>query len=448
MADEPTDDKKKPPGFLEKYATILSSTVLGIAGLAATSIWQCRQSSNADRQAHAQQQVAQTQAENSWKIERADVLSKNIDVLAKSGPDTVDQRYGVLLSLTRGNLLDPELAVSYALELGKDNADYMQSVLANVKDKDWPRLARAFTETCEQRYGVSPNVDACNNDKLAQRSLGLEELVADEGETALTGGAVGPMELLKDERPVQTHVTRMAGLFTQLLASLNEDRKQAEIDKFMAYSTGAHEVGAIVLMSAHTGEFITDEEAKQLDTFNTTHAKWLADYVVSATCDAECKSRALGAMLSRYAEARGSFDAATRGILESPRVQSALSYTFLHTRLLWCQVDPADSAAMRDAVLVPLATKMLADPKTDSPTRDAILSVVLLIPDPPADDDKAMAAWNAMIAAVDKQGDKLSTFKVRRAFAESQRSNPPPKMKKLNFCTAPATTGSGAELKD
>lgn len=432
---------------MDKYGTLLSSTVLGVAGLAATSIWQCRQASNADRQAHAQQQVAATQAENSWKIERADVLSKNIDVLAKSGPETVDQRYGVLLSLTRGNLLDPELAVSYALELGKDNAEYMQSVLANVKDKDWPRLARAFTETCEQRFGISPNIDACNNDKLAARSAGLQELVADEGETALAGGPPGPLQLLKDERPVQTHITRMAALFTTLLTGLNDDRKQAAIDKFMEWSVGAREVGAIVLMSAHTGEFITDDEAKQLDTFNAKHAKWLADYVVSATCDAECKSRAMGAMLSRFAEGRGSFDAATKAILESPRAQSALSYTFLHTRLLWCQVDPGDAAALRDDVLVPMAIRTLSDPKTDSATRDAILGVVLLMSDPPTDDEKATDAWNRMIAAIDKLGDKLSTFKVRRAFAESQRSNPPPKMKKYNFCTAPAQ-GSGGELKE
>jgi len=98
--------------FLQRYATLLSSTVLGIAGLAATSIWQFRQAATAQQQAESQQRVAEAQAENSWKIERADILSKNIAVLASNGSDTVEQRYGVLLSLTRGNLLDPELAVS------------------------------------------------------------------------------------------------------------------------------------------------------------------------------------------------------------------------------------------------------------------------------------------------------------------------------------------------
>ena len=137
VPDEPTKDKTDEPQsrlgrFLTKYATLVSSTVLGIAGLAATSIWQFRQAANAQQQAESQQHVAEEQAENSWKIERADILSKNIGTLAASGPNTVEQRYGVLLSLTRGNLLDPELAVSYALELGKDSAEDMASVLTST----------------------------------------------------------------------------------------------------------------------------------------------------------------------------------------------------------------------------------------------------------------------------------------------------------------------------
>src|SRR6185503_1771439 len=144
-----------------------------------TSIWQFRQAANAQQQAESQQHVAEEQAENSWKIERADILSKNIAVLASTGSDTVEQRYGVLLSLTRGNLLDPELAVSYALELGKDSPDDMASVLANVQSKDYARLARAFTLSCEERFGTSPAIDACN-DKLGGRSAAIAQLFADD----------------------------------------------------------------------------------------------------------------------------------------------------------------------------------------------------------------------------------------------------------------------------
>ena len=130
---------------------------LGAVGLMATSIWQYRQSQTTRWQAEAQQKVAETQAANSWKIERAEILAKNLQVLASTGANTVDQRYGVLLSLARGNILDPELSVSYALELGKDNPDYMQSVLSNTSDKDYLRLSRSFVSMARApRPGSAP----------------------------------------------------------------------------------------------------------------------------------------------------------------------------------------------------------------------------------------------------------------------------------------------------
>ena len=52
----------------------------------ATSIWQYRQSEIAKHPAESQQQVAETHAENSWRIERAEILSKNLQVLASRGP--------------------------------------------------------------------------------------------------------------------------------------------------------------------------------------------------------------------------------------------------------------------------------------------------------------------------------------------------------------------------
>src|SRR5690349_18049377 len=125
--------------FIMKYPTFQSSLVVGIAGLVATSIWQYRQSANQKAQADAAQKVA------------------------ASGAASADQRFGVLLSLTRAEILDPELAVSYALELGKDNAEYMLSVLANMPIKNYARLERAYTLSCEERFGVSPGTDACND---------------------------------------------------------------------------------------------------------------------------------------------------------------------------------------------------------------------------------------------------------------------------------------------
>src|SRR5262245_29819073 len=158
-ADKPaaaaTPEESRVGKFIVKYHTFLSSFVIGAAGLVATSIWQYRQAETAQHQAAAQQKVAETQAENSWKIERAEILGKNLAVLASSGSNSADQRYGVLLSLTRADIIDPELTLSYALELGKDNADYMLSVLANVPVKDYIRLSHAYVLSCQHRYGVS-----------------------------------------------------------------------------------------------------------------------------------------------------------------------------------------------------------------------------------------------------------------------------------------------------
>src|ERR1041384_4410541 len=159
MADAKPDDKSAaapPPEesrigkFIVRYHTFLSSFVIGAAGLVATSIWEFRQAETAQRQAQAQQKVAETQAENSWKIERAEILGKNLAVLASSGANSAAPRYGVVLSLTRADIIDPELTISYALELGKDNADYMLSVLANVAMTDFTRLSHAFVLSCEE----------------------------------------------------------------------------------------------------------------------------------------------------------------------------------------------------------------------------------------------------------------------------------------------------------
>src|SRR5215471_3121625 len=116
-SESPTPDKPSSEietsrlgKFIQTYHTFLSSFVIGIAGLVATSIWQYRQADTASRQAQAQQRVAEMQADNNWKIEKAQILAKNLQVLAQ-GSSNIEERYGVLLSLTRGNILDSELAV-------------------------------------------------------------------------------------------------------------------------------------------------------------------------------------------------------------------------------------------------------------------------------------------------------------------------------------------------
>src|ERR1700745_939638 len=57
--------------FVIKYHTFLSSFVIGVAGLIATSIWQYRQSQITAHQAESDQKIAQTKAGNEWRIVRA-----------------------------------------------------------------------------------------------------------------------------------------------------------------------------------------------------------------------------------------------------------------------------------------------------------------------------------------------------------------------------------------
>jgi hypothetical protein len=335
--------------------------------------------------------------------------------------------------------------VSYALELGKDNSEYMQSVLSTVGTKDYARLARAFTVSCDDRYGVSPAIDACN-DKLAQRSAALAQMISDDTDATLGTVKPGPMVLLKEERQIQLHVQRMTALFAPFLMSLYEDRKWNSIAMFVNYSPGAHLIASLVLCAARTGEFITDEEARTIQQFDKVQSSWLATYLAGPTCDAECKSRSLGMMVSNFAEADGSFDASVREILEGPRAQASMAISFLHTRLLWCQVDPTDAAALRDRILVPLTLKVLDNPKAEPSVRTGLLSLVLLLDEPHADDAEATAAWQKMTAAIAKAGAELAKeFQDRRAFAATQRKTPPPKLKKLNFCVAPATAPSPDE---
>ncbi len=215
------ESDEKPPAvplsrvgrFIERYHTFLSTFVIGAAGLIATSIWQFKQSEIARRQADSQQEIAKTQAENQWRIERAEILSKNLQVLASRGAGSAEQRYGVLLSLTRGEILDPELAVSYALELGKDNPDYMKSVLASTSDKDYLQLSHAFALTCEQRFGLTRQTEACKGDDQSPRSQkAIAELVSGRrvdlwatlpAATASAATSAGnPLSLLGDERQV------------------------------------------------------------------------------------------------------------------------------------------------------------------------------------------------------------------------------------------------------
>jgi hypothetical protein len=433
-----------------------------VAGLIATSIWQYRQSQIAVEQSHAEQAAARAKADSDWRIARAEILGKNLTVLSAQGANTADQRFGVLLSLTRGNIIDPELAVSYALELGRDNADYMRSVLASTTDKNYWQLAQAFKLTCVQRFGVARAAEICKDDKLADRSDAIAQLFEDELEAATAAGDVqhGPLLLLREERRVQEWPGKMAWLFEPYLQDLYERRLWKDIQLFEEASTGAHLVGALVLATARTGELVSSSEATSVEAFHTDHRKWLVSHLLGATCDADCRGRLVDVMLSSYGEAQGDYDEPLKRLLLQPRGEAGPTLAHLHARLLWCQVDADDLAEFRDRVLVPAVAQALAPPKggpaADASIVDDLVGLTALVPEPT--DPKAQAAWKALQAAMAAPAPVTGAkgavgaeryqhaFATKRAAAVRERQNPPPMIKKVSFCNVGEASANAPTL--
>jgi hypothetical protein len=338
-----------------------SSVIIGGAGLIATSLYQCNQAKLAERQAVSQQKIATEQAINNWRIERAKILAQNLQTLTARGGDNAEQRYGVLLSLSRGNILDPDLAVTYALELGKDNPDYMASVLTNIEQKDahhYRRLAGAYLPTCSQRYGVSVHGMAiCKDDQHAERSRAIAEVIADDAEPQLSepvGRAGGPLILLRDEREVHTSLLRMVGLYGEFVEELYERRQWPTLIRFFQESSGSALVGSLsLLMQSSDLANTSDLEAAQQ--LFAERERWLTSYVLSPSCDPECRGRVLNVVLSHLGRGGDAFRRFLRGVLSRPRGESSVFIHRLNGRLSYCQIDPDEYGSLRDHVIVPIA---------------------------------------------------------------------------------------------
>ncbi len=429
--------------FIQNYHNFLSTFVIGAAGLIATSIWQYKQSEIVRRQAESQQAIAETQADNQWRIKRAEILGQNLQVLASRGAASAEDRYGVLLSLTRGELLDPELAVAYSLELGEDNPDYMKSVLASTADKNYDQLAHAFALTCAQRYGLARQVDLCKNDAKALRSQAIAELVGDEAEAwavspAAEGGARarGPLDPLADEDRVVKDPARFAWLYAPALAALIQKGQWAELRRIETFSDGAHLVAALVVLRARTG----DVDASGDDPIEKIHAAeraWLAGHLVGRTCDDDCRARVVDAMLTGLGDADDDYDEILRGLLERPLADSGAALEKLQTRFLRCQVADGDGFAFRDRVLVPAFGDVLAGAKPDAALLAELAALLAVVPEP--SDPVAQAAWSAVLARYARLSpDKYKTEFVDARFpAEAQRRFPPTSLRGVTFCNAP-----------
>lgn len=455
-------------GFIQTYSSFLSSFVIGAAGLIATTQYQWNQAKIAAKQAESQIRITEAQADNSWRIERAKILSQNLQVLSAQGSGNVEQRYGVLLSLTRGNILDSELAVSYALELGKENPEYMRSVLANTKEKDYRRLASAFVVTCEQRYGLSRAVDACKGDKQQERGAALVEVLSEEIETALQQGKLGPLALLQEEREVVANLARFLWLFTPFVTDQYERRQWEQIERFAQVSSAARLIAALAVLSIKNGVYVTNGESQQIQRYHEEHRRFLAAFLLGTGCDNECRGRIAGVMLSAFQRAGGDFDAAMMAVLSRPRVETTATLSRLNQRLLLCQVAEPDAVALRDQALVPLLLTALNAAQPDAARIDDLLGLLAQVPElappaPPAapgaktpadaakdaanlkdlkDPKDSGSRWRALLAQLQRvEGGRYQKLLAeRRAQRSRAQKLLTPNLRKASFCNVSGVT--------
>jgi hypothetical protein len=80
--------------------------------------------------------------------------------------------------------------------------------------------------------------------------------------------------------------------------------------------------------------------------------------------------------------------------------------------------------------------------QVDAAIREAVISLVALVP-APAPTDPGAAAWTALQAHMDKAGPKVAKLlKDRRDTATHERIAPPVALRNLDFCTAQDTASA------
>jgi len=427
-ATEPAASDAPPPQprgihklgqFIEKYSTFLSSFILGLAGLIATALYQNQNTKIAQKQAEAQIAISQNDAETKWKIARAEILGKNLNLLLDKNPDTTDQRYGVLLSLTREDVLDPELAMSYAFDL--NNAEYITSVILNIQHKSWAQIFHNFNLTCELRFGIRKNTPICKAlDKYDARSEAMTDVVSEE----LDKGNKEPFKLLADDKQVKSHLMRLTYLFGPYLEQTWQRERWSEIEAFEKQGRGAQIVAAFALAADPAGEaFATSDHSSERAKFHELRQKRMHDLVFDASCDAECKGLAAEMLLNGIEEYGQAYASLLTQLLERSGTEFTQVMQRLQRRLLWCQLSRgAADHTLRD-VLVPAWNDLSTGKSTKEreKLRDAVADLAALI-DPAAD----LKLPETLARASD----------ARRAKAKKDRESPPPALKKSNFCAA------------
>jgi hypothetical protein len=424
--------------FVEKYSTFLSSFVLGLAGLIGTGLYQHEQTKISNEQAKASIEVSKNKAETDWKIARAEILSKNLQVLLTKGEDTVDQRFGVLLSLTREDIMDPELAMSYAFDL--NNADYIKSVILNIQRKNYAQIFNNFRLTCDLRYGVWRDTQLCKDadKKYEARARAIPDVVSEElGRSGVKEGPT-PYSLLVDDKQVHAHLMRIVYLFSPYLRDVLDRQRLSDIATFEARSPSARLVAAFALAGDATGGQSTSDQTGARAKFHLERQQRLEKLLVEPACDFECRGQAVELLLNGLPEYGAAYAAVLRRVLSVRGPELEQVVTRLHARLLWCQVDKAAVDRLVRDVLVPL---YLAETSTPPPAKkgereragEAVLDLLAMV-DLPADVKLPEAAAHAL--------------EPRRARARKERESPPQRLRSLNFCGARGEESTTASEED
>jgi hypothetical protein len=370
---------------MHENTQFLSSVVIGGAGLIATSLYQWNNSRLAQKQAEWQQSREEEKSKNDWRIERAKILAQNLQTLTTRGSDTAEQRYGVLLSLTRGRIIERDLAVSYALELGKDSPEDMRSVLSNIDDKDahyYRRLAEDYAPTCIQRYGVSAAaMYVCRKDHLYGFSQGLAGAMIDDLNGIPDPSASPPLEILRDERYVQSKLLSLIGLYGEFVTDVYERRQWPILERFMNYSKGARLVATFDLLMESIEEANSSDQVTLRQRFDAGQA-WLKDYMSGPSCDSECRGRLLSVLVSHLGNSPDHFPILLRNLLEGERFDVVAFISRLLGRLGYCQIDPKQLPVLRDSILIPALLTHVAKPQPDRELINDLLGLLETLPLP------------------------------------------------------------------
>ena len=167
----------------------------------------------------------------------------------------------------------------------------------------------------------------------------------------------------------------------------------------------------------------------------------------AASCGGDCRGKLVNVMLSGVPAGAGRLRRAVSAPAarsRAPRRRSTFAH--LHARFLWCQVDsgrPRRSFAIacwcrRSTRWRP--TRRSRTPKTETAAIEDLVDLIALVPEPPATDAAATATWKKLIADARARRRPPGARPTTRARAASarERANPPPMIRKVNFCGAAA----------